>query len=150
MTRTKIWILVSSILCVVVAVVATVAWVVVRYVVPAARPYLTVATEIAKAYPGSNPNVGVMWGNGQKTMRVVVATSSNPSQNSTGAQAMADKIAQIVRDHCDLTGYSGITVVLEQRTQVGIVQTKTGRTFQFPVQSPKAGLPTPPSEGESP
>lgn len=150
MTRGKVWILVGSIMCVVVAVVATMAWLAVRYVVPVAKPYLVVAGEIAKAYPGSNPNVGVLWMNGRKSFRVVVAASFNPLQNSTGAQAMADKIAQIVREHYDLTGYAGITVVVEQRMNAGIVHAKTGRTFQFPVQAAKADSSNPPSEGESP
>ena len=150
MSRGKVWILLGSLACVVAATVATITWVAVRYVVPAARPYLAVAGVIAKAYPGSNPNVGVQWMNGRKTFRVVVAASFSPLQNSTGAQAMADKIAQIVREHYDLTGYAGITVVVEQRMSAGIVQAKTGRTFQFPIKSAEADTSSTPPKGESP
>jgi hypothetical protein len=101
---------------------------------PSFEPLLAVSGEVAKAYPGSNPQVTVFWHNGQKTFRVAAAVQFDPSGDP--GPEMAEGIAAIVREHYDLAGFAGIQVQLEQRRQVGIVQTKRGKTFHFPVRRP--------------
>jgi hypothetical protein len=103
-----------------------------RFVLPSLGPLLAVSSEVARAYPGSNPNVTILWRNGQKTFRVAAVVQFDPSGDQ--GRKMGEGIAGIVREHYDLAGYAGIEVQLEQRWQAGIVQTKRGKSFNYPVR----------------
>jgi hypothetical protein len=104
-----------------------------QHVAPAMGPMFAVMSEISKAYPGSKPKATILWSNGNKSFQVTVAATFDPSQERASAQKMADRIAQIVRDHYNLGGYSGITVAIEKRRSAGVVSIRSGQTFQFPV-----------------
>ena len=135
MSSRKIWILVGCLIGGGVVFVGAIGALAFHYLAPVMGPMLAVRSEIVKVYPSSNPSVQMHWQNGRKTFQVSVAASFNPVQDSSAAQAMAGRIAQIVRDHYDLAGYDGITVVTEQRFNAGIVHAKTVRGFSFTVSA---------------
>ena len=138
MRSRKVWILVGCLVGSFVLLVGVAAVLVVRYVAPAVSPLLNVRSEIVQPYPSSNPSVNIVWQNGRKTFNVSVAASFNPMQDSAAAQDMADRVAEIVREHYDLAGYSGISVSVEQRMSAGVVHAKTARSFSFPTAAPVA------------
>lgn len=101
---------------------------------PTFGPLFAVAGEVANAYPGSNPNVTILYHNGQKTLRIAAAVAFDPDTDQ--GQQTAEGIAAVVREHYDLAGFSAIQVRLERRSRAGILQMKNGKTFSLPVREP--------------